>query len=143
MSGIKKGFNRTALNSNSYNVFIDGKTAITDNSFLDIIAKKFNFPYTIYNNWQAYIDGMTELDWVNNNMICIVVYNWNSFLSSGKIGKEEFLEDYFKVILPSWETEAAMPDAELRDLKDITLYITELDIPKEFIDVVEAKSRNV
>lgn len=133
MSGIKKCVNLTALASNGFNIFIDGKKNRYESQFLDNFGKQIR--YKSYLKWQAYVDDMKGLDWIDNSQINIVIYNWPFFLKNSRITQKEFLEDYSDDILPYWEEELSMDDAGNRDIKNVTIYITEKNLSKELIEL--------
>lgn len=87
-------------NKNELTIIINGTQANTDKGFLEIIYEKLNFPFLQHANWDGYLDWMRDLSWIIEENINIIVYNWQDFLSSAKISKEQFVNDLNKIIIP-------------------------------------------
>ncbi|WP_137625522.1 barstar family protein [Lactiplantibacillus pingfangensis] len=87
---------------NYYIVSIPGKEIQTEKDFFEIMSKSFQLPDS--DGWDPFFDWMTDLSWIPDRRICIVINNYNDFLKSAIKDKRKF-KKYLKLIELFWEKE--------------------------------------
>ena len=106
-----------------YLAIIDGKTNKTSKDFLNTIWEQLNFTKMEKHNWDAYLDWMRDLSWIDINLISIVVLDFESFLSEDPEKKYYFLYDLEKTIFPFWKNDAPLIfENDKTKLKNINVY---------------------
>lgn len=105
-----------------YLAIIDGKSTMTSSDFLCCIGEQLKFPDAQSCNWDAYLDWMRDLSWLDAKSISIVILNFDSFLSKEPDNLKCFSSDLEEVVFPFWRNDAESV-LESRDaVKDITVY---------------------
>lgn len=87
----------TKIDDNTFVVIIDGKKAQDTKSFFKEIYKELSLPYPQYAGWDALNDWMTDLSWIKEKHIMIIISSWEDFLKNGE--KEDFIDDLNEAIL--------------------------------------------
>ena len=131
MNKIKKGFNLDCISTKDFNVFIDGRKTVHKTDFLQSFGEQIRGRK--YEKWEAFIDDLTDLVWIKNANITIVIFNWSYALSQSQISKKDFIDDLNSVVFKYWNEEEKMPDAEERSLKNISVYITDKSLPDKMV----------
>ena len=103
-------------------ISIDGEKHKTALSYLTEIWKKLKFP-GMHINWDAYLDWMRDLEWLEENEIVIIIHNFDAFLSENQEKKKYFLYDFENIILPYWDKDAIGVLENEDKIKKITLRI--------------------
>ncbi len=108
--------------SNSLTVEFDGSKLKTESDFLTEIWFKLKFPaYHIC--WDAYLDWITDLSWIKEKTINIVINNFDDFLSSSPEHKNYFIKDLNEHIMPYWDKDAAeVWKGQEENIKAINIY---------------------
>ena len=91
--------------SNCYVVELEGNTIKGKEDYLKAVEQKFLFPGKCEGLWDRYYDWMTDLDWISEDKIIIIIKSFAEFLSSDPIAKKIVLETFEEDILPFWEEE--------------------------------------
>jgi hypothetical protein len=86
-------------------VYIEGSLTKNHTDYLDDIYSKLEFPNEKH-NWDAYLDWMTDLSWIKEKSITIVVKDYHLFLQDDKKYKEFFLSDFLDKLFPFWKYDA-------------------------------------
>lgn len=102
--------------------FIDGKSTMTSSDFLRCIGEQLKFPNAQNCNWDAYLDWMRDLSWLEAKNISIVILNFDSFLSKEPEKLEHFIADLGEVIFSFWQNDAKSVFENQDAIKDITVY---------------------
>lgn len=84
-----------------YTVEVPGTKIQTKRSFLDFMGEKFAMPD--YQGWDAYADWMTDLSWIPNQQICVIIDDYGSFLRKDPRARKDSMEIFKDDILPFWE----------------------------------------
>lgn len=74
------------------------------NDFFSIIRKKFLLPEVT--GWDSFEDWMTDLSWISEKEIIIIISNYKHFLKNKSEDKDIFFEVFSEDILPFWENMA-------------------------------------
>ena len=123
-------------------VIIDGKSNMTSSDFLHSIWEQLAFPNMENCNWDAYLDWMRDLSWLQSKEETIIVANYESFLSKDSDGTKFFVSDLEEVVFPFWENDAESVFESQDAVKEIAVYcINERKEHSELIstrDVVSA-----
>ena len=112
----------------SHLVIIDGKATRTSSDFLRCIGEQLKFPDSQNCNWDAYLDWMRDLSWLNAKSISVVILNFDSFLSKAPDNLKYFIPDLEKVVFPFWQNDAESVFESQDAVKDITVYCIRDDI---------------
>lgn len=84
-----------------YTVEVPGTKIQTKRCFLDFMGEKFAMPD--YQGWDAYTDWMTDLSWIPNQQICVIIDDYGSFLRKDLRARKDSMEIFKDDILPFWE----------------------------------------
>lgn len=128
-------------------VEIDGKKIMTEKDLILDIAEKFHFPAFSYKNneyimwyenlfkkfdcrlyklpsWDVCEDWLTDLAWIEQEQINIVIYRFSFFLKHDREFRDFFIHRLETVILPWWEKDVmnCMIDGKT---KEMTVYLTD------------------
>lgn len=103
-------------------VFIDGKSTMISSDFLRCIGEQLKFPNAKNCNWDAYLDWMRDLSWLEVKNISIVILNFDSFLSKEPEKLKHFIDDLEEVIFSFWQNDAKSVFENQDAIKDITVY---------------------
>jgi hypothetical protein len=129
-------------NINGKVILIDGISIRTHMDYLKLIYSELNFPNENC-NWDAYLDWMRDLSWINEQSITIVVENYHLFLQEDIRYKEFFIADFVDTIFPFWEHDA-IEVFENEPIKSVQLVLVvgenEL-VPSKSIDSDYAEGR--
>lgn len=106
----------------SHLAIIDGKATMTSSDFLRCIGEQLKFPDSQNCNWDAYLDCMRDLSWLDAKSISIVILNFESFLSKDLDALKYFISDLEKVVFPFWQNDAESVFESQDAVKDITVY---------------------
>ena len=87
-----------------YVASIDGAKLQTKQDYLEAMEKALKLP-SCHNNWDAYDDWMTDLEWIDDKKIIVIFYHYTSMLSHDSQVKELILDIFETSILPFWEEE--------------------------------------
>ena len=129
---VKALTDENIISKEDMTVLIDGKRAKNSELFLEQIFALLDFPEKKYKNWDAYVDWMRDLSWIENKKINIIISDWYDFLCEDKtINKTIFIDDYNTDILPYWEKISVHDDSD-RYTKDLDVYYTD----KSFIRIL-------
>lgn len=112
----------------SHLVIIDGKATRTSSDFLRCIGEQLQFPDSQNCNWDAYLDWMRDLSWLDAKSISVVILNFDSFLSKAPDNLKYFVSDLEEVVFPFWQNDAESVFESQDAVKDITVYCIRGDI---------------
>ena len=96
---------KSIKNSNVYIVKIKGEMIQCWEDYIFEIQNKFNFPTSCLDSVDRYLDWMRDLQWIIEEKIVLVIYNYKCFLRNNTKLKNELILDFKEVILPYWEGE--------------------------------------
>ena len=88
-----------------YVVVVDGKEIQSWQSYIDKMFYEFQMPLPEYKNLNAYLDWMTDLDWLNSERYVFAIKNYHEFMKDDLSTKKEIINDFRMHILPFWEEE--------------------------------------
>jgi hypothetical protein len=124
---VKDVLSEQLYQPNTLTIELDGSQLKTESDFLVEIWKKLNFPVH-HICWDAYLDWITDLSWIKEKTINIVINNFSDFLSSSPKHKKHFIEDANQHIIPYWDKNAAAVWEEQEEqTKTINIYCVEND----------------
>lgn len=103
-------------------IIIDGEKILTKLDFLKLIYNSLDFPEKNYMNWDAYLDWMRDLSWIEEKEINIVVINYKSLFKDDFIYSLYFVPDFENIIFPFWEKSAKEIFVDDKYIKTIKLY---------------------
>jgi hypothetical protein len=63
------------------------------------------FPTPVNRLFDAYLDWMRDLDWLNAEGYLLIITNFSEFLKNDPALKAEIIDDFSKIIFPWWEEE--------------------------------------
>lgn len=117
---------------------IDGNSIKSEKDWLYSMAEAFHFPVdlekekpfvnwfegaysnnSLFLNWEIYEDWMTDLSWIENKSIVLIIINYDSFLACDKESKLYIYNNLQNVILPWWENEVVNCVVEGADCQGI------------------------
>lgn len=90
---------------NSYIVKLDGAVIKNKEDYLNAIEKGFHFPGKCEGIWERYLDWITDLDWIPEQKIFLIIYNFQGFFFEDIKSKALVLQRLEDTILPFWEEE--------------------------------------
>ncbi|MDQ7896036.1 barstar family protein [Lactiplantibacillus plantarum] len=82
-------------------VKVPGDKIHTARQYLNFMGKEFKMPD--YAGFDAYSDWMTDLSWIPNHRIGVIIDDYESFLNKDLRAKEIVIESFTDVVLPFWE----------------------------------------
>lgn len=92
--------------NNSFLARIDGRQCKTKRDYLLQISEALQFPEKVSRSWDAYLDWIRDLTWIDEKTkIILVIYSFSEFLERDTAYKEVFLSDFEECIFPFWEEE--------------------------------------
>lgn len=83
---------------------IDGAKIQTKHDYLSIMEKAFRLP-PCHDSWDAYLDWMCDLDWIEEKKITLIILNSARAFQQDPQMKQYMIDDFKDVILPFWEEE--------------------------------------
>ena len=89
-------------------VIIDGAKINSWSEYWDCIATAFSFPELpeyMEPDYHSYYDLMTDLSWIDNKSIVIIIENANEFLKNEYDLKNTIVNNFNEYLLPFWEKE--------------------------------------
>lgn len=90
---------------NWFIVELQGTQIQSVESFLHEVWEKFKFPQTGFINYDAYLDWIRDLDWLNQDGYIMAIFDFGkSFIKNPEL-KKEIIEDFSEVVLPWWQGE--------------------------------------
>lgn len=92
-----------AKRKESFFTEICGKEINSREKFFLDASKRFSFPITVKNSFDAYNDWMRDLSWIESDEYVIVIRDFTYFLRDDDHFKKLFCEMYLEYILPWWE----------------------------------------
>lgn len=133
----------TCINKNNvFIVEINGEKVKNENDWLYTMAEKFHFPVFFekeknvvewfdgayeyprnhFMNWERYEDWLTDLSWIEQDSIILIIKNYSKLLIKYPESKEYILNNFKNVILPWWEKDVMMYMVDGRK-KDFNVYL--------------------
>ncbi|MGA3278114.1 hypothetical protein ACA598_10535 [Lactiplantibacillus pentosus] len=86
---------------NYFVVTIPGKKICTFRQYLNFMGKKFKMPD--YAGFAAYSDWMTDLSWIPNQKIAVIINEYGRFMNKKPKLKSLIMDSFEDGILPFWE----------------------------------------
>lgn len=87
-----------------YIVLLNGEYIRSREAFFKAMETNMKFPGTCMNKFSRFDDWMKDLSWISEEMgICIIINNYQKFLSEDKTFKENVMSDFRDDILPFWQ----------------------------------------
>ena len=112
----------------NFPTILDGHVAIFEGCeiknwsiFLKNAWEKLNLPDESHMNWDAYLDWMRDLEWIEEKNVYIIVKEFEKFLCEEPKNKEYFISDFEKTIFPYWKNEAIEVLEDKDKVKNITV----------------------
>ena len=85
-------------------VSIDGAKIQTKHDYFSVMEKAFHLP-PCHDSWDAYLDWMCDLDWIEEKKITLIILNSARAFQQDPQMKQYMIDDFKDVILPFWEEE--------------------------------------
>lgn len=115
-------------------VVIDGKSTMTESDFLYCVGEQLDFPDEQKFNWNAYLDWMRDLSWIDGKQISIIIANFESFLCKDQNKLKYFMSDFEEIIFPFWRNDAEKVFESQNAVKDIMVYCLHNELlPNELV----------
>jgi len=94
-----------AEHSGSFVAHIRGKHCKTVEDFFREASSALRFPYYFGNNWAAFDECVTDLEWLSFRSLLIAVDDWDSIFEEElrKSGCRELLEKYLQRAAEYWQ----------------------------------------
>lgn len=86
-----------------YFVKLDGKNIKNKKSYLKAMQKAFLLPKDSIDSVDAYLDWMTDLSWITEKNIVLIILNYSRFLENDLEEKRLVISDFQNYILPFWQ----------------------------------------
>ncbi len=86
---------------NYFVVTVPGKKVRTFRQYLNFMGKKFKMPD--YAGFAAYSDWMTDLSWIPNQKIAVIINKYDFFMNKNPKLKRLIMDSFEDDILPFWE----------------------------------------
>ena len=99
----EKSMSRDDFSKDDLLVILNGKTIKKKEDFLVEIEKAFRFPAGCENSINIFLDWITDLWWISENSINLVIYNQRYFLNEDSELKKKLMKYFEEDILPFWE----------------------------------------
>lgn len=116
---------KCAKDLHAYKVIVDCNDIITEKDWLRVMAEKFHFPVFLkedkrmidwfegaygdtsdnYINWNEYEDWITDLSWIEETSIVLILFNYKNFLVDNIDSRNYIYNNLKNVVLPWWDTE--------------------------------------
>lgn len=109
----------------SHLAIIDGNSIQTSADLLRCIGEQLRFPDAETVSWDACLDWMRDLSWLEEKAISIVILNIDSFLNKDVHTLNAltcFISDFEKVVFPFWQHDAECVFEDPAMVKEITVY---------------------
>ncbi|MCH4167126.1 MAG: barstar family protein [Megasphaera sp.] len=84
---------------------INGNFIQSEDDFIEQTQNIFRFPSDCHNNWDGYIDWMTDLDWLHKKGYVLIIRNFTQLLSRNIIAKRNIMDILIGNVLPFWQWE--------------------------------------
>lgn len=87
---------------------IDGKNINSWTEYWNTISTVFSFPDLpeyMKPDYHSYYDLMTDLSWIENRNIMLIIDNANDFFKNNLSLKNDIIKDFNEYLLPFWEKE--------------------------------------
>ncbi|MBQ6945250.1 MAG: hypothetical protein IJN43_13120 [Ruminococcus sp.] len=68
----------------------------------------YGYSRDYFMNWERYEDWLTDLSWVKQNSIILIIKNYSKLLIEYSESKEYIMNNFKNVILPWWEKDVVM-----------------------------------
>lgn len=98
-------------------VTLEGKKIQQKEQFLKKMENAFHFPRACEGLMARYNDWMTDLDWINEKSIALIIKDFKCFLSDDPYFKKKVMKNFEENILPFWEDRVTkvVVDGETRE----------------------------
>lgn len=96
--------------TNILKVVIDGAKINTWKDYWNAVSQLFSFPDLpsyMKSDYHSYYDLMTDLSWLKNENIILIVENADSFLANDLQLKNNIIKDFNEYLLPFWDEEVS------------------------------------
>ena len=110
-------------NKEIYWVEIKGGQCTTLPEYLGVVSDSFGFPIKS-KGLDGYLDWMTDLTWVDEPEIIMVIYEFRDFLKNDLVAKNTVIEEFKEEILPWWEAEVVNYVVE-GETRKMTIYLVD------------------
>lgn len=104
-SGAEKIKNELEVDQDAYLVILDGSLYQSWNDYVNGMAQAFKFPKEPHYNVNAYLDWMTDLEWLNKEKYVLMIYHFDQFMQEDAVLKKNLITYFKEDILPFWEEE--------------------------------------
>lgn len=87
---------------------IDGKNINSWSEYWNSVATAFSFPDLpeyMQPDYHSYYDLMTDLSWIENRRIMLIIDNANDFFKNNSSLKNDIIKDFNEYLLPFWKKE--------------------------------------
>lgn len=81
-------FHQNIVIENTFVAFLDGKKCTELAHFFKEIAKAFNFPDYFQPNFDALDECITDLSWIEEKEVHLMIFNYSNFLCEEPYGKK-------------------------------------------------------
>lgn len=89
---------------------IDGAKIYSWSEYWNSVATAFSFPDLpayMKPDYHSYYDLMTDLSWIDNKSIVMIIENANEFLKNESSLKSTVIKNFNEYLLPFWEKEVS------------------------------------
>jgi len=91
--------------ANTFIAEIDGALIQTLSMYLTEVWNAFHFPKTGYVNYNAYLDWIRDLRWLESDAYVLVIHNYHELISDSPKEREVVLASLENIVLPWWNGE--------------------------------------
>lgn len=99
---------KSGLKSETFIAEIDGAKINTWEDYWNSMAMSFSFPKLsqyMKPDYHSYYDIMTDLSWIDNDNIVLLIHNFTCFLKNEHALKDDIIKDFKNYLLPFWDDE--------------------------------------
>lgn len=113
--------------NDAFMVTIDGAKIYSWSEYWNSVATAFSFPDLptyMKPDYHSYYDLMTDLSWIDNKSIVMIIENADEFLKNESSLKSAIIKDFNEYLLPFWEKEVSHTVVN-GQTKDFCVYFVE------------------
>ena len=99
---------KSAVSKNAFVAEINGEEIQSWTDYWNAVSSSFSFPVLpsyLKPDYHTYYDLMTDLSWVKEDSIILIVANANVFLKEDLQLKNTIIKDFQEYLLPFWDSE--------------------------------------
>ena len=99
---------KSAVSKNAFVAEINGEEIQSWADYWNAVSSSFSFPVLpsyLKSDYHTYYDLMTDLSWIKEDSIILIVANANDFLKDDLQLKTSIIKDFQEYLLPFWDNE--------------------------------------